>query len=163
MNKKLIALLLALAMLFSLAACGGKGTGTASPGKESGGPAAAPTDSPAVPTAEPTPAPTHLAPDKTCAADAGVTVDVGDFVLDTDAELSVTPMPEESDAEAGWKIEPYDISIGDLHELNYFITIRLPYATDFCEAGQDPSKCVGAKYKNDATGEWEDVLFEVDA
>lgn len=36
---------------------------------------------------------------------------------------------------------------------------KLPLADIFF----DSAKCVGAKYKNETTGEWEDVLFEVDA
>ncbi len=93
----------------------------------------------------------------------GITVDVGNYVLDGETELTVTKRPVEENKEEGYKIEAYDISLGDIHELNDFITIRIPYGTDFCEAGQDPARCVGAKYKNESTGEWEDVLFEVDA
>lgn len=93
----------------------------------------------------------------------GITVDVGGYLLDGETELNVTKRPTEVNKEEGYKIESYDISIGDLHELGDFITIRIPYSADFCEAGQDPDKCVGAKYKNEETGAWEDVLFEVDA
>ena len=105
-----------------------------------------------------------LSPETTAVTTSdGVTVDVGDYVLDGEAELTVTKQAVEENKEEGYKIEAYDISVGDLHELNDFITIRIPYATDFCEAGQDPARCVGAKYKNETTGAWEDVLFEVDA
>lgn len=93
----------------------------------------------------------------------GITVDVGDYVLDAEMELTVAKQPVEENKEEGYKIEAYDISAGNLHELNDFITIRIPYDTGFCEEGQDPARCVGAKYRNETTGEWEDVLFEVDA
>lgn len=93
----------------------------------------------------------------------GITVDVGDYVLDGEAELTVAKQPAEENKEEGYKIEAYDISIGDMHEFEDFITIRIPYDTGYCEKGQDPAKCVGAKYKNETTGEWEDVLFEVDS
>ena len=44
----------------------------------------------------------------------GVTVDVGDFVLDEAAELTVAKQATEENKEEGCKIESYDISIGDL-------------------------------------------------
>ena len=105
-----------------------------------------------------------LSPEQTAVTtDNGIFVDVGDYVLDGETELTVAKQPVEEHPEEGYKIESYDISLGDMHELNDFITIRIPYSTDFCEEGQDPDRCVGAKYKNETTGEWEDVLFEVDA
>ena len=93
----------------------------------------------------------------------GIQVDVGEFVLDGEAELTVKQGGTEDHSDEGYKIDVYDIQLGDLHELGDYITIRIPYDTTYCKPGQDPAKCVGAKYKNDATGEWEDVLFEVDA
>ena len=105
-----------------------------------------------------------LSPETTAVTTSdGITVDVGDYVLDGETELTVTGQPVEENKEEGYKIEAYDISLGEIHELNDFITIRIPYDTGFCEDGQDPARCVGAKYKNETTGEWEDVLFEVDA
>ena len=103
-----------------------------------------------------------LSPENTSAVVNGVTVDVGDYVLDGEAELSVKKEAGEDHSEDGYKIDVYDIKLGDLHELGDYITIRIPYDTTYCKKGQDPAKCVGAKYKNDETGEWEDVLFEVD-
>lgn len=105
-----------------------------------------------------------LSPENTSVTTAdGITVNVGNYVLDSETELKVTKKPVEEHKEEGYKIEAYDISLGNMHELNDFITIRIPYDTTFCEKGQDPARCVGAKYKNETTGEWEDVLFEVDA
>ncbi len=135
MKTKVIALLLAIVLVLSLlSGCGGKSqTLTLSP------------ETTAVTTSD------------------GITVDVGSYVLDGEAELTVTKQPVEEHKEEGYKIEAYDISLGEMHELDDFITIRIPYDTGFCEKGQDPARCVGAKYKNEKTGEWEDVLFEVDA
>lgn len=97
--------------------------------------------------------------------ESGVTVELTPFLFDYGEELalSVTTGQTEDHSEDGYKIDVYDIKLGDMHELGDYITIRIPYDTTYCKAGQDPAKCVGAKYKNDATGEWEDVLFEVDA
>ena len=137
MNKKsskVISLLLVLSLLLS--ACGG-GSGSAKA--------------------------TTLSPENTSGVSNGVTVDVGDFVLDGEAELSVAKGQTEDHSDEGYKIDVYDIKLGDMHELGDYITIRIPYDTSYCKEGQDPAKCVGAKYKNDETGEWEDVLFEVDA
>lgn len=105
-----------------------------------------------------------LSPETTAVTTSdGITVDVGDYVLDGETELTVTKQPVEENKEEGYKIEAYDISLGEMHELDDFITIRIPYDTGFCDKGEDPARCVGAKYKNESTGEWEDVLFEVDA
>ena len=104
-----------------------------------------------------------LSSENTFAEAEGVKVDVGEFVLDDEAELVVKAMPDEEDENGEYKIKSFDISVGDLHELDDFITIRIPYDDSSCDEGEDPAKCVGAKYKNEETGEWEDVLFEVDA
>ena len=149
MLKKLLAFLLVFAMLISLCACGGKDAAT------QGDPKADPS---AVPANE-----AMVSPDDPAAVADGVGVYVGPFTLDGEAELSVKKLPDETDAEAGWKIEPYEISVGDLHELGDYATVFIPYdGADFCDAGEDIAKCVGAKYKNPETGEWEDVLFTVD-
>ena len=142
MKTKAIALLLAIVLVLSLlSGCGG------SPAEKAGKSQAL-----------------TLSPETTAVTTSdGITVDVGDYVLDGETELTVTKQPVEENKEEGYKIEAYDISVGDLHELDDFITIRIPYDTGFCEKGQDPAHCVGAKYKNETTGTWEDVLFEVDA
>ena len=145
-KRRILSFLLALAMTLSMAACG---SGDKSSGGTGGG--AKKED-------------TVLSPEKTAVTtESGVTVDVGEFVLDGEAELSVKQGSTEDHSDEGYKIDVYDIKLGDLHELGDYITIRIPYDTSCCKEGQDPAKCVGAKYKNDATGEWEDVLFEVDA
>ncbi len=105
-----------------------------------------------------------LSPEATgVALSNGVSVELGDYVLDGEAELTVAKQPVEENNDEGYKIEAYDFKLGDMTELSDFITLRIPYDTSYCEDGQDPAKCVGAKYKNETTGEWEDVLFEVDA
>ncbi|MBR0138805.1 MAG: hypothetical protein IJM17_00795, partial [Firmicutes bacterium] len=146
--KKALSLLLVLAMLSSLlTGCGGS--------KES---------SEKAPASEPvtTTYVTELSPETTRAVAEGVTVDVGEYVLDGAAELKVEKQKAEENEEEGYKIEPYEISVAGLSRLDDFITIRIPYDTSYCDEGQDPARCVGAKYLNEATGEWEDVLFEVD-
>ena len=133
--RQIVCLLLAAALVFSLVSCG-----------KSGGSSV------------------MMSPENTCVTtESGVTVDVGAFVLDGEAELSVKTGKTEDYSDEGYKIDTYEITLGDLHELGDYITIRIPYDTTYCKEGQDPAKCVGAKYKNDATGAWEDVLFEVDA
>ena len=140
MKRKIISVLLAAAMLSSLlAGCGGP---------DGGGKSEALT----------------LSPETTSVTTSdGITVVVGDYVLDGETELTVTKQPAEENKEEGYKIEAYDFTLGELHELDDFITIRIPYDTTYCDEGQDPARCVGAKYKNESTGVWEDVLFEVDA
>ena len=153
-QSKAILLLLVLSMLLSACsgAVGGSDTGNSSiPSQESGGGDNNQAKS------------VVLSPENTSAVSNGVTVDVGDFVLEGEAELSVAKGQSEDHSEDGYKIDVYDIRLGDMHELGDYITIRIPYDTSYCKEGQDPAKCVGAKYKNEETGEWEDVLFEVDA
>lgn len=100
-----------------------------------------------------------LSPEATgVALSNGVSVELGG-----ETELTVAKQPVEENKDEGYKIEAYDFKLGDMTELSDFITLRIPYDTAYCEDGQDPAKCVGAKYKNETTGEWEDVLFEVDA
>ncbi|MDK2991058.1 MAG: hypothetical protein PWP48_291 [Clostridiales bacterium] len=93
----------------------------------------------------------------------GIGIELGDYVLDGEAEFTVAKLPVDENKDEGYKIEAYDFKLGDMSKLDDFITLRIPYDTSYCEEGQDPAKCVGAKYKNETTGEWEDVLFEVDA
>lgn len=153
-HSKAILLLLFLSMLLS--ACSGGGGSSSTENR--------PVQPPQNSTEAVLPAQkTVLSPESTSAVVNGVTVDVGDFVLDGEAELSVTKGKSEGHSDDGYKIDVYDIRLGDMHELDDFISIRIPYDPSYCEAGQDPAKCVGAKYYNEAAGEWEDVLFEVDA
>ena len=136
--KKIVSILLVAAMLLTgLAGCGGGGSKSDA---------------------------ATLSPEATgVALSNGVSVELGDYVLGGETELTVAKQPVEENKDEGYKIEAYDFKLGDMTELSDFITLRIPYDTAYCEDGQDPAKCVGAKYKNETTGEWEDVLFEVDA
>ncbi len=127
--KKLISIILAISLLMAVfAGCGGKTETTA------------------------------LSPENTSITTRdGVTVELGDYVLDGETELTVTRQAAEANAGEGWQIQPYDISLDGITELGDFITLRIPYDPGFCEDGQDPAQCVSAKYKNEATGEWEDA------
>lgn len=135
--KKILSILLAMALLLSsLTGCGG-----------GGGKSYAAT----------------LSPETTgTKLENGVSVELGGYVLDGEAELTVAKQSVEENKEEGYKIEAYDFKLGEMSELSDFITLRIPYDTAYCEDGQNSAKCVGAKYKNETTGEWEDVLFEVD-
>ncbi len=158
-KRRIICFLLAAVMAFTLAACG-KGNGSSSrPGTDqSAGKDQAQNGNGSAGNS------VMMSPENTSVTTKdGIMVDVGEYVLDGEAELSVTKGDTEDHSDEGYKIDVYDIRLGDMHELGDYITIRIPYDTTYCKEGQDPAKCVGAKYKNDETGEWEDVLFEVDA
>ncbi|HHU54168.1 MAG TPA: hypothetical protein GXZ43_08905 [Clostridiaceae bacterium] len=103
-----------------------------------------------------------LSADQTSAEICDIKVDVGDFVLDGEEELVVTVLEQEVLEEEDKQIDVYEISIGDKSELNDFITIRMPYRTDFCDAGEDPAECVQGQYKNEETGLWEIIPYSVD-
>ena len=95
--------------------------------------------------------------------DMGVKVDLGsDLGLPDDAEMEVTQMEEVFDEEMDAHYTAYDISIGDIHELDGYVTIRLPYNEANIPAGETAEGCVGALYYNDVEAEWEPVLYDVD-
>ena len=96
--------------------------------------------------------------------DLKVTVDIdGSLGIEPGTELTVTQMEEEVIEEMGAHCTAYDITLGDYHELDGFVDVRIPYDPANIPEGQDPAKCVGAMYLNEETSEWEPVLFEVDA
>ncbi|MBQ7566289.1 MAG: hypothetical protein IJT18_04140 [Oscillospiraceae bacterium] len=98
----------------------------------------------------------------TLETDLGVKVDFPAFLLEDEGmEVKVASAGTVEADNGDWKLEAYDISAGDTHELDTYIEIRLPYTDDFCKAG-DPAKCVAAKYLNETTNQWEDVLYTVD-
>ena len=101
----------------------------------------------------------------TAKTDSGVTVELSPFLFDYDEALPVTVRDAgvETVENGNCRITSYDISVGDLTELGTYIDIRLPYDGTMCAPGEDPAECVGAKYFNERTGEWEDVLYDVDA
>lgn len=131
--KKSISFLICIAILLPLCACSG--------GKKS----------------------YELSPEKTSVTtDNGISVELGDYVLDSAEKLTIETRPVEENRDEGYQIESYDFSLGELTELDDYIIIRIPYDTGYVDEGSDPAKCVGAKYYNESTGEWEDLLYTVD-
>ena len=106
-----------------------------------------------------------LSAENTSVEICGIKVDVGEFVLDEEEEeeLIVTKLPEETTETGDQLIDVYEIYLGERSELGDFITIRLPYRTDFCDPGEDPAECVQGQYRNEETGEWVTTLYTVDA
>lgn len=98
----------------------------------------------------------------TAKTDIGVSVELTEYTYAPDCALTVHPLEKVTAENGDYEIIPYDISIGDVHELDDFVTVRIPFDGSFCDPGEDPAECVGAVYFNEATGEWEDVLYTVD-
>lgn len=98
-------------------------------------------------------------------SDLGVSVEFPSFLLEDNDSIAfeVKEAGVETAENGDYRITAYDITAGDLHELGTYIQIRIPYDGSFCVAGSDPARCVCAKYKNEETGAWEDVLYTVDA
>ncbi|MBR6230825.1 MAG: hypothetical protein IKR00_02700, partial [Lachnospiraceae bacterium] len=76
--------------------------------------------------------------------------------------LTISVHETVTDDEIGATYTAYDISMGDVHDLGGFVSIRIPYDDKDIEAGQDPARCVAGMYLNPDTGEWESVLYDVD-
>ncbi len=85
-------------------------------------------------------------------------MDLGDFRL---LMSSSDESEYDEDMDAYYRV--YDISMGDVHQLDGVAEIRIPYSAEHVDAGQDPAKCVAAMYRDPDTGEWEPVLFDVDS
>ncbi|MCR5008320.1 MAG: hypothetical protein K6A76_07045 [Oribacterium sp.] len=170
---KRLCLIISMCLLFSSCkSSGGGNTGTSQNPENNGKPAVsestAETNPPVKetePEKEPPEVVTVTAEDMTTDSKTGVRLELSPFMFDyPEDELSVSIQPEgtETADNGDWQITAYDIDIGDMHDLDTFIDIRIPYDGKFCDSGEDPAECVGAKYLNEKTGEWEDVLFDVD-
>ena len=97
--------------------------------------------------------------------ESGVEVTLTDWILDEGQEeklevKSIEPVYAPNDE---YVIKPYEVTLGDMHELTDFIEIRLPYDTSFCEAGENPAECVGGLYYNEDNSAWEEVLYTIDS
>ena len=95
--------------------------------------------------------------------DMGVKVKIDGYLkVPKDAELEVTQLEEVADPEIGAHYTDYEITLGDVHEMGGYIELRLPYNEANIPAGQDPAKCVAAMYYDESAAEWVPVLYEVD-
>lgn len=95
----------------------------------------------------------------------GVKITLSPFLFDYEdnLELSVGSAETQKADNGDWMMSVYNVELGDLHELNCWIDIALPFDPSFLDAGEDPKQCVAAKYFNEETGEWEDdLLYDVD-
>ncbi len=103
-----------------------------------------------------------VSPESPSASAHGVSIQFGEYALTGDETLKIRQLPDKQDKENGVKVTAYDIELGGQSEFDDVITIAIPYDAKYAEAGAE-SECVGAKYYNQATGEWEGVYYEVDA
>jgi len=103
-----------------------------------------------------------VSPESPSASAHGVTIQFGEYALEGDKTLKIRQLPEKTDKNNGVKVTAYDFELGGQSEFDDVITIAIPYDAKYAEAGAE-SECVGAKYYNQATGEWEGVYYEVDA
>lgn len=91
-----------------------------------------------------------------------VTIDFGEYGIDGSEKLQIRELPEKTDKSNGVKVTAYDFYLGGQTVFDDVITIAIPYDEKYVEAGAE-GECIGAKYYNRSTGEWEGVLYEVDA
>ena len=162
-SMKYLSLTVVLSLLIT--ACGGSGNNASKPDSaENTGASGSIADR----QAEPEPAETVTVSSENLTADSktGVKLELSPLLFDypeDEVDVSIRPAGTETAENGDWQATTYEISIGDTHDLDTWIDIRIPYDGKFCDPGEDPAKCVGAKYFNESTGEWEDVLFDVDA
>lgn len=99
--------------------------------------------------------------EKPSASAYGVHIDFGEYGIEGEHELEIKELPVKEDKDTGLKITAYDFKLGVVTEFNDVITIVIPYDQKYVEKGAE-NECVGAKYYNESTGEWEGVYYEVD-
>ena len=92
----------------------------------------------------------------------GVSVKLDEYTFEEGMQLTSRQLEPVYAENGDYVIDAYDINIGDMHELDSFVTVRIPFDSSFCDSGENPADCVGAVYYNEGTGEWEDCLYTVD-
>lgn len=92
----------------------------------------------------------------------GISAELDEYTFEEGMQLTSRRLEPVYAENGDYVIEPYDINIGDVHELDSFVTVRIPFDSSFCDSGENPADCVGAVYYNETTGEWEDCLYTVD-
>lgn len=114
-----------------------------------------------------------ISPENPSASAYGVTIDFGEYGVDKSETLEIREMPEKIVKSDDLKVTAYDFNLvgktessgitesGDKTEFDDVITIAIPYDGKYAEAGAE-SECIGAKYYNQTTGEWDGVYYEVD-
>ena len=99
----------------------------------------------------------------TLSSKEGVSVDFTPGLnVPEDASLTVTKQETVTDDELGATYTVYEFSLGDVHDLGGYVSIRIPYDGSGIEPGEDPAQCVAGMYFNEETQEWESVLYDVD-
>jgi hypothetical protein len=91
----------------------------------------------------------------------GVTIDFGEFGLEGLETLEVRELPDKIDKINGVKVSAYDFCLGNKTDFDDVITIAIPYDDTYVQKGAE-SECIGAKYYNQSTGQWEGVCYEID-
>lgn len=103
-----------------------------------------------------------VSPENPFASAYGVSIAFGEYALEGNKTLKIRQLPEKTDKNNGVKVTAYDFELGDQESFDDVITIAIPYDANYAEAGAE-GECIGAKYYNQTTGEWEGVYYEVDA
>lgn len=101
-----------------------------------------------------------VSPESPSASAHGVTIQFGEYALEGDQTLKIRQLPEKTDKNNGVKVTAYDFELGNQTNFDDVITIAIPYDAKYAEAGVE-NECIGAKYYNQTTGEWEGVYYEV--
>ena len=105
----------------------------------------------------------QLSPEKLSAETSlGVNVALTEYILDGEAELKVKNKEPIYEENGDYVITPYSVELGELHELNDYVKIEIPYDDSFMDSGESAEDCVCGVYLDPKTGEWEETLYTVD-
>lgn len=95
------------------------------------------------------------------ASASGVLVDFGQYNIEGEETLEIRELPQKTEEENGVLVKAYDIKLGSRSSFDDVITITIPYDESYVESGAE-GECVGAKYYDESTGQWEGVPYAVD-
>lgn len=102
-----------------------------------------------------------ISPEHPSASAYGTTIDFGQFGLESKETIEINELPEKIDKTNEVKVIAYDYKIGGKTNFDDVITIAIPYDENYTELGAE-GECIGAKYYNQTTSEWEGVYYELD-
>lgn len=92
----------------------------------------------------------------------GINVTLTEYAIKEDTEISITSKEKIYEGSGDYSISPVSIDMGNVHQLNDYVTIEIPYDESFMDSGESAEDCVCGVYFNPSTQKWEETLYTVD-